>query len=397
LDVPMPSNIGAAEAGLSFVRARFAAIGTSLIAHVLAIAWFAASDEAPAAPARVVPPAPPADLQPLPLEPTPTEVVLVPMSIESAPLPPDLAPPPRAKMAPRAMSSDVRPPAIEETYMDRRPDDSSRSMLAMRGRDAARPPDLGLSSRSIQTILEHQAETAPEHPPAPPPPAPGSAAHANDQRIRDLEVALANPAFHEAAGDFEVERARGELESLRKEREVLELHPAGGGRYRQANRRFIADVDPDGSVHVTDQANVKGQGIGLSFDVNDALMRAVGQDPYWSAKLHFLDKTRDERVAIGNRFRAAQLAQSAAYARHAVDRLWATTDDLAKRKQGLFDLWDDCAETGEDAVVEGGRAAREMIVGEIRARLKGIDAYTADELAQLNAHKRSKALFAPYE
>jgi hypothetical protein len=77
--------------------------------------------------------------------------------------------------------------------------------------------------------------------------------------------------------------------------------------------------------------------------------------------------------------------------------LWSTARDLAERKRGLFELWDDCAETGSDELVAGGTAARAIVIGAIRARLRGADAYTASELAQLNAIRRSKAVFAPYE
>jgi hypothetical protein len=75
----------------------------------------------------------------------------------------------------------------------------------------------------------------------------------------------------------------------------------------------------------------------------------------------------------------------------------AVTSDLAGRKAGLFELWDDCAETGGDEVVAGGTAARALVLGVIRGRLRGSDAYTTAELAQLNARRRSTAVFAPYD
>jgi len=37
------------------------------------------------------------------------------------------------------------------------------------------------------------------------------------------------------------------------------------------------------------------------------------------------------------------------------------------------------------------------VIGAIRARLRGPDAYAAAELAALNAIRRSQAAFAPYE
>ena len=44
----------------------------------------------------------------------------------------------------------------------------------------------------------------------------------------------------------------------------------------------------------------------------------------------------------------------------------------------------------------GGAAARQVIVGFIRAHLTGADAFTSAELATLNARKKSTAEFAPY-
>lgn len=126
-------------------------------------------------------------------------------------------------------------------------------------------------------------------------------------------------------------------------------------------------------------------------------MQRMGIDPYARAKLAFLDRTRDQRAAIGERHRHRQLARSTELMQRHIDRLWATTGELAARKLGLFELWDDCAETGSDELIAGGAAARALVIGVIRARLRGRDAYTTAELAQLNARRRSKRVFAPYE
>jgi hypothetical protein len=107
--------------------------------------------------------------------------------------------------------------------------------------------------------------------------------------------------------------------------------------------------------------------------------------------------TRDQRAAVGERHSHELLARSAELMRNSIDRLWATTRNLAARKRGLFELWDDCAETGSDELVAGGASARAMVIAAIRARLRGADAYSAAELAQLNAIRDSTAAFAPYD
>jgi len=228
------------------------------------------------------------------------------------------------------------------------------------------------------------------------------------------------------------------------------LAPHGGGRYRSNEGVFTADVAADGSVKIKDHKNLNvhvalprpkmiGRGIadwytsdkgpygadgkrslenqvsgsvdkedrsktavipvlGGGFDVGDMLMRRHGQDPYAARKLAYLDATRDERVEIGNKHRAEQLAQAAKLMQKNLDRMWASVADLAGRKQALFEMWDECAETGEPAVVEAGAAARRLVVGFIRARLPAgsANAYTAAELAAYNRSKHSSQGFAPY-
>ena len=135
------------------------------------------------------------------------------------------------------------------------------------------------------------------------------------------------------------------------------------------------------------------------FDTTDWMMRRHGQDPYASKKLAFLDATRDERVQIGNRHRAEQLTHATQLMQHNLDALWAATEDLAARKRALFELWDECAETGDPDLVAGGQAARRLVIGAIRARLPAGSAlaFTPAELAAFAREKQSKATFQPYE
>ncbi|MDB4962963.1 MAG: hypothetical protein JWP01_2962 [Myxococcales bacterium] len=139
--------------------------------------------------------------------------------------------------------------------------------------------------------------------------------------------------------------------------------------------------------------------VGGGFDVTDALMRRKGIDPYASKKLKFLDSTRDERVQIGQRYRQQQLAQATQIMKTNLDRMWSTITEPVARRQALFELWDECAETGTEDLVIAGRAARKLVVGFIRTRVPAgsAGAYSADELAAFNRKKQSKATFAPYE
>jgi hypothetical protein len=128
-------------------------------------------------------------------------------------------------------------------------------------------------------------------------------------------------------------------------------------------------------------------------------MRSQGIDPYASKKLAFLDSTRDERVQIGTRYKNQQLAQVAQIVKKNLARVWAATKDPQQRKQALFEMWDECVETGSAEVVEAAATARKIIVGVMRANFpaSGPHPFTAEEIAACNRAKQSTAVFAPYE
>jgi hypothetical protein len=185
---------------------------------------------------------------------------------------------------------------------------------------------------------------------------------------------------------------------LRDELNNRELKPDGAGT-KSEHKAFRIKVAADGTAKIRDKANVQREGLlSGSFDVTDAMMRSKGVDPYASYKLKVLDDTRDERVAIGKRYRTQQLAKSKQLVQANLERLWATTLDSASRKQGLFELWDDCAEAGPDELVAGGASAREHVVGFIRSRLPAgtADAFTPAEIDRLNQRRKSRTAFAPY-
>ena len=161
-----------------------------------------------------------------------------------------------------------------------------------------------------------------------------------------------------------------------------------GTGYQAKDTPYDANIEADGTTHLKDKP---------TFDATDALMRSHGMDPYASKKLKWLDDTREERYRIGKQHKHELLGKSAQLAMKNIDYLWSRTTDLRARKEGLFELWDDCAETGADDLVGGGRAARKLIVGIIRARLTGSDGYTEPELAAFNARKKSTATFSPYD
>lgn len=136
------------------------------------------------------------------------------------------------------------------------------------------------------------------------------------------------------------------------------------------------------------------------FDATDAIMRANGMDPYASAKLAWMDRTRDERLRLGRVHRARLLAESATSMRRNLARLWARPGlDLAGRKAALFELWDDCVESGDSLAVEACGRTRAAVIAFVRSRLPAgsPSAYTAAELDALNRGRASTDRFAPYD
>jgi len=181
-------------------------------------------------------------------------------------------------------------------------------------------------------------------------------------------------------------------------RGISEWYESDKGRYGAEGKQTLKDK-VSGSVDKDDRSKAAVVPVLRGgFDITDRLMRKKGQDPYASRKLAYLDATRDERVEIGNKHRADQLAQAAKLMKRNLDRMWTQITDTAARKQALFELWDECAETGDAAVVEAGRQARKLVVGFIRAHLPAgsATAYSAAELAAFARRKHSHEEFAPY-
>ena len=131
-------------------------------------------------------------------------------------------------------------------------------------------------------------------------------------------------------------------------------------RRSRHGRRVRGHGHRDGTVSIKDKptvGDVHFAGIGFTGRANfdDWAMHQAGIDPYASAKRQWLDKTRDERVRIGADYRKEQLARAPEYMKRNVAWAWSKTEgDAEARKQAMFDLWDDCAEKGDDEPVAAG-------------------------------------------
>lgn len=259
--------------------------------------------------------------------------------------------------------------------------------MTMRRPDSKRPP-AGPSADFLGGLLANSRPLAPKD----------IASEQLADELRTAESNLANPRWDANASPEQLTAERLKRMSVRDELNGRTLQPDGAG-HKVDREAFRIAVASDGSARIEDKRNLRFRGLGGTFDVTDAGRRDKGIDPYASYKLKLLDETRDERVAIGKRYRKQELARSPQHMANNLARLWATTADASARKQGLFELWDDCAETGSDDLVAGGRAARDYVVGFIRTKLPAgtAAAFTADELAQLDRRRKSRTTFTPYE
>lgn len=139
--------------------------------------------------------------------------------------------------------------------------------------------------------------------------------------------------------------------------------------------------------------------VGVRFDITDYVMRKIGDDPYNHAKAKFLDETRDQREAMWQAESEERLREALQTLPAQLAKIWlhdAWTE--AERRQVLFDLWDECAETGSAERVRLGKQIRVTIMAFIRRNLPAgsAHAYSEAELKTLNARRSSKAAFAPY-
>lgn len=354
----------------------------SMICHGAAIAWVVRDGGVLAVPLRVEPrpvtvPAAAADRS------EPVAVVL----LDAEP-----APAPVADARDRALDRPAprrRQPSGDAARGPERPQEPAFSVDGARG--AEEPHGEPTHSRWLtmrrpeQPVLEPSPEfvedfVARSKPLAPPPDIPG-------ERLAG-EIADLRKRLRRARNQAQIDSLRAQIVARNRELAAEELKPAGRGTYAADKQTFTASVAADGSVDLKDKPR--------QMDWQDRMMLSKGVDPYARNKLALLDRTRDQRVAVGERHRREQLGRATFLMQNNIDRLWATTTDLAARKVGLFELWDDCAETGSEEIAAAA-AARSFVIGVIRGRLRGADAYTAAELAALNARRRSSAVFAPYE
>ncbi len=247
--------------------------------------------------------------------------------------------------------------------------------MGMRDHDK-KPEPTGLSGSFVDDFLAHSKPLQPK-------------SIASEQIHDDLangEDHLHDPRWiaNHSSEDVAAERQRTLI--ARQDRDGHEIQQKGTG-YAANHAVFNGQIEADGTAHIEKKRR---------YDPTEIIMNRHNIDPYASNKLRMLDDTREERYEIGKAYKKKQLANSAVIAQKNLAYLSARTTDPKERKEALFEMWDECAETGSAELVAGGTAARTMIVGFIKGRMTGPFAYSTAELAAFNAKKKSSETFAPY-
>jgi len=182
----------------------------------------------------------------------------------------------------------------------------------------------------------------------------------------------------------------------------------GDGGYKEDRPAYQSRIDRDGSIHFTDKANLAADNVGAGwagltlfghFDITDAVMRALGDDPYAYEKMKIMDETREVRAGMAMADRSARLREAQSKLRGYLEKIWRIGKwTVAQKRRVYFALWDEVAEKGDAELLRAGEEARATIDAFVRARLPpgGPDAYLAEELEELNRIRKSGRRFDPY-
>jgi hypothetical protein len=217
------------------------------------------------------------------------------------------------------------------------------------------------------------------------------AAESNDGGVGDAAALTAN------------ERLNARLAPDRRQPELPELIKHGNGTYTFQGNGFDATIERDGTVRMRDRFirarwrqprwNPKTGVLSvpffeIKFDIFAWLDRKIGKnDPFRSERHWFLAGTRDLREELATK--AAQKRM-----RDALNAIWSSASlSLAERKRLTFSLWDESTEDEQGAI---GRA---LVIAFVREHCpaENVRGFSPEDLALLNAKRRSTRAFVPYE
>lgn len=160
--------------------------------------------------------------------------------------------------------------------------------------------------------------------------------------------------------------------------------------------------DPQSITERRSPYSAAGEGVrvGVSgrLDVTDLVMKMAGQDAHASTKRALAEETRDERQCMAIRARGERMKEALSTLAAEVRQL-ATRRDLpaAKRRQLVFEIWDECSD--EPDAADHAAMARATVLAIVREAFPaGTDqAYRPAELLAFNDRRTSRQRFSPYD
>ncbi|MCY1053454.1 hypothetical protein [Nannocystis sp. SCPEA4] len=205
--------------------------------------------------------------------------------------------------------------------------------------------------------------------------------------------------------------------------------------YVDPGKRFTAEFNADGTVRFGDRWNrdqhgnkMKGSRAALR-QINMAGLGVSGPSEWLvklqdlmggpevdaSAKREFLDRTRELRTQMAIEWTMRILTYRLGTLERELFELWSAAGDPAAKRELIFQRWDECdeayrvtieGELPEEAVSELDRVrtdtadeARRIIEQFVRRQLPrtGPNAYSRNELTELNRRRTSRQEFRPYD
>ena len=154
-------------------------------------------------------------------------------------------------------------------------------------------------------------------------------------------------------------------------------------------------VDETGEITHFVDPKPRWSGTGFIFDINDSILRSLGNQPYRYEQHRLAESTREERILQRQVYDETRGRQAIAELMRLLYATFTQSQPVRQKRKVLFELWDDCAEGASEKLATAGRSA---ILGFIRTQFPpGSDyAYTHEELCELNQNRSSRELFDPY-
>lgn len=212
-----------------------------------------------------------------------------------------------------------------------------------------------------------------------------------------LRVAPRSPGQSGISGANEIRIAAPPI-AVRPKRS--RIRPTGQGTYEYRHDEFRAKIDHDGTIEFEDRLNpFRDPAPRITFDLTDAIIRTfTDDDPYRALKEEALRETAGLRGELAARACRERLDRSVLDLTAHLEAIWADPSmDVPTKRAQVFQLWDECTEEGDEAVMRASRLARATIYAFIRDVIGQRDCgYNPAELTALNERRASVAPFAPY-